>query len=78
MTEGDRLAAERSDGSLFSVPENEIYVRFVTVPQSTLSAPLLRVLQPASLVRPALHVEHAPHPNIGRAVYEAWESGYIP
>ena len=35
MTDGDRLAAEAANGGLLHVPENEIYVRFVTVPQST-------------------------------------------
>ena len=35
MTDGDRLAAERAEGALLNVPDNQIYVRFVTVPQST-------------------------------------------
>ncbi|HEV8574542.1 MAG TPA: trehalose-6-phosphate synthase, partial [Dehalococcoidia bacterium] len=77
MTDGDRLAAERSEG-LHQVPENEIYVRFVTVPQSTYQRhyyvfcnPLLWFVQHFMWNTPRT-------PNIGRAVYEAWESGYIP
>lgn len=78
MTDGDRLAAENSDGSLLQVPDNEIYVRFVTVPQSTYQRhyyvfcnPLLWFVQHFMWNTPRT-------PNIGRAVYEAWESGYIP
>src|SRR5574341_159789 len=78
MTDGDRLAAERAAGGLLQVPENEIYVRFVTVPQSTYQRhyyvfcnPLLWFVQHFMWNTPRT-------PNIGRAVYEAWESGYIP
>src|SRR6266540_3883876 len=78
MTDGDRLAAERAGGALLQVPDNEIYVRFVTVPQSTyqrhyyvLCNPLLWFVQHFMWNTPRT-------PNIGRAVYEAWESGYIP
>ena len=78
MTDGDRIAAERSDGALLQVPDNEIYVRFVTVPQSTYQRhyyvfcnPLLWFVQHFMWNTPRT-------PNIGRAVYEAWESGYIP
>src|SRR5688572_20312097 len=78
MTDGDRLAAERVEGGLLQVPDNEIYVRFVTVPQSTYQRhyyvfcnPLLWFVQHFMWNTPRT-------PNIGRAVYEAWESGYIP
>jgi len=78
MTDGDRLAAERAEGALLHVPDNEIYVRFVTVPQSTYQRhyyvfcnPLLWFVQHFMWNTPRT-------PNIGRAVYEAWESGYIP
>jgi trehalose 6-phosphate synthase len=78
MTDGDRLAAERADGGLLQVPDNEMYVRFVTVPQSTYQRhyyvfcnPLLWFVQHFMWNTPRT-------PNIGRAVYEAWESGYIP
>lgn len=78
MTDGDRLAAEHSDGALLRVPDNEIYVRFVTVPQSTYQRhyyvfcnPLLWFVQHFMWNTPRT-------PNIGRAVYEAWETGYIP
>jgi trehalose 6-phosphate synthase len=78
MTDGDRLAAERAKGGLLQVPENEIYVHFVTVPQSTYQRhyyvfcnPLLWFVQHFMWNTPRT-------PNIGRAVYEAWESGYIP
>jgi trehalose 6-phosphate synthase len=78
MTDGDRLAEERAEGGLLQVPENEIYVRFVTVPQSTYQRhyyvfcnPLLWFVQHFMWNTPRT-------PNIGRAVYEAWESGYIP
>src|SRR5947208_10944944 len=78
MTDGDRLAAERAEGALLNVPDNQIYVRFVTVPQSTYQRhyyvfcnPLLWFVQHFMWNTPRT-------PNIGRAVYEAWESGYIP
>ncbi len=78
MTDGDRLAAERSEDDLHQVPENEIYVRFVTVPPSTYQRhyyvfcnPLLWFVQHFMWNTPRT-------PNIGRAVYEAWESGYVP
>lgn len=78
MTDGDRIAAERSEDDLHQVPENEIYVRFVTVPPSTYQRhyyvfcnPLLWFVQHFMWNTPRT-------PNIGRAVYEAWESGYIP
>ncbi|MDO8615275.1 MAG: trehalose-6-phosphate synthase [Dehalococcoidia bacterium] len=78
MTDGDRRAAEEADGHLLKVPDNEIYVRFVTVPQSVYQRhyyvfcnPLLWFLQHFMWNTPRT-------PNIGRAVYEAWESGYIP
>ena len=76
MTDGDRLAAEHQ-GGLLPAPATDL--REASSPfRIPLPAPLLRLLQPSALVRPALHVEHPPHPNIGRAVYEAWDSGYIP
>ncbi len=78
MTEGDRKAAGQVDGHLLKVPDNEIYVRFVTVPQSVYQRhyyvfcnPLLWFVQHFMWNTPRT-------PNIGRAVYEAWESGYIP
>ncbi len=78
MTDGDRRAAEESGGSLLKVPDNEIYVRFVTVPQAVYQRhyyvfcnPLLWFIQHFMWNTPRT-------PNIGRAVYEAWENGYIP
>jgi len=78
MTDGDRRAAEQSGGSLLKVPDNEIYVRFVTVPQAVYQRhyyvfcnPLLWFIQHFMWNTPRT-------PNIGRAVYEAWENGYIP
>jgi trehalose 6-phosphate synthase len=78
MTEGDRRAAEESDGGLLRVPGQQVYVRFVTVPNSVYQRhyyvfcnPLLWFIQHFMWNTPRT-------PNIGRAVYEAWESGYIP
>ncbi len=78
MTEGDRRAAEQADGTLLKVPDNEIYVRFVVVPRNVYQRhyyvfcnPLLWFLQHYMWNTPRT-------PNIGRAIYEAWESGYVP
>jgi len=78
MTDGDRRAAEEANGNLLKVPDNEIYVRFVLVPRNVYQRhyyvfcnPLLWFLQHYMWNTPRT-------PNIGRAIYEAWESGYIP
>lgn len=78
MTEGDRIAAERSHDDLPKVPDHEISVHFVTVPHNVYQRhyyvfcnPLLWFLQHMMWNTPRT-------PNIGRAVYQAWESGYIP
>lgn len=78
MTDGDRRAAEQSNCGLLKVPDNEIYVRFVVVPRNVYQRhyyvfcnPLLWFLQHYMWNTPRT-------PNIGRAVYEAWENGYIP
>jgi len=78
MTEGDRRAAEMADGALLRVPDHDIFLRLVTVPHSTYQRhyyvfcnPLLWFVQHFMWNTPRT-------PNIGRAVYEAWESGYIP
>jgi trehalose 6-phosphate synthase len=78
MTDGDRLAAERADGETLQVPDHQISVRFVTVPPSVYQRhyyvfcnPLLWFLQHMMWNTPRT-------PNIGRAVYQAWETGYIP
>jgi trehalose 6-phosphate synthase len=78
MTDGDRRAAAEADASLLKVPDNEIYVRFVAVPRNVYQRhyyvfcnPLLWFLQHYMWNTPRT-------PNIGRAAYEAWESGYIP
>ena len=78
MTEGDRRAAEESNCGLLKVPGNEIYVRFAVVPRNVYQRhyyvfcnPLLWFLQHYMWNTPRT-------PNIGRAVYEAWEDGYVP
>ncbi len=78
MTEGDRRAAETANGNLLRVPDHEMHLRLVTVPQTTYQRhyyvfcnPLLWFVQHFMWNTPRT-------PNIGRAVYEAWESGYIP
>jgi trehalose 6-phosphate synthase len=77
MTEGDRLAAERAGGDLLQVPEHPLNVRFVAVPPAVYQRhyyvfcnPLLWFIQHFMWNTPRT-------PNIGRAVYEAWETGYI-
>ena len=78
MTDGDRRAAVEADGSTVKVPDYEIYVRFVTVPQPVyqrhyyvICNPLLWFIQHYMWNTPRT-------PNIGRVVYEAWENGYVP
>lgn len=78
MTEGDRRAAAEANGDLIRVPDEGILVKFVTVPNSVYQRhyyvfcnPLLWFLQHFMWNTPRT-------PNIGRAVYEAWENGYIP
>jgi len=78
MTEGDRRAAETANGDLLRVPDHEMHLRLVTVSQTTYQRhyyvfcnPLLWFVQHFMWNTPRT-------PNIGRAVYEAWESGYIP
>jgi trehalose 6-phosphate synthase len=78
MTEGDRRAAQEANGSLIMVPGNEISVKFVTVSPSVYQRhyyvfcnPLLWFVQHFMWNTPRT-------PNIGRAVYDAWDNGYIP
>lgn len=78
MTEGDRRAAAEAHGELLRAPGEDIDVRFVTVPSAVYQRhyyvfcnPLLWFIQHFMWNTPRT-------PNIGRAVYEAWESGYIP
>ncbi len=78
MTEGDRRAAEMANGETLRVPDHQMQLRLVTVPPTTYQRhyyvfcnPLLWFVQHFMWNTPRT-------PNIGRAVYEAWESGYIP
>jgi len=77
MTDGDRRAAEEANGGLLKVPDDEVGVRFVVVPRAVYQRhyyvfcnPLLWFLQHYMWNTPRT-------PNIGRAVYEAWENGYV-
>jgi trehalose 6-phosphate synthase len=78
MTDGDRRAAVEAEEATVKVPDFEIYVRFVTVPQPVyqrhyyvLCNPLLWFIQHFMWNTPRT-------PNIGRVVYDAWDNGYIP
>ncbi|MEX0682465.1 MAG: trehalose-6-phosphate synthase [Dehalococcoidia bacterium] len=78
MTDGDRRAAVEAGDGPVQVPDYEIYVRFVSVPQPVyqrhyyvLCNPLLWFIQHYMWNTPRT-------PNIGRAVYEAWDNGYTP
>lgn len=78
MTDGDRRAAVEAEQATVKVPDYEIYVRYVTVPQPVyqrhyyvLCNPLLWFIQHFMWNTPRT-------PNIGRVVYDAWESGYTP
>ncbi|MCH8814699.1 MAG: trehalose-6-phosphate synthase [Chloroflexi bacterium] len=78
ITDGDRIAAQRADHGLLKVPDQDMSVRFVTVPPqvyqrhySVFCNPLLWFIQHFMWNSPRT-------PNIGRAVYEAWDDGYIP
>ena len=76
MTDGDRKMSDDSGGSIEA--GDNISVRFVTVPRSVYQRyyyvivnPLLWFLQHGMWNTPNT-------PNIDQAVYEAWETGYIP
>jgi trehalose 6-phosphate synthase len=78
MTDGDRKAAAQAGPALLKVPDHEIYVRFVPIAQPVYQRhyyvfcnPLLWFVQHYMWNTPRT-------PNIGRAVYEAWENGYVP
>lgn len=78
MTEGDRRVAAESNGDLIRTPDEQLFVKFVTVPNSVYQRhyyvfcnPLLWFVQHFMWNTPRT-------PNIGRAVYEAWDSGYVP
>ena len=78
MTEGDRLVVSQAKGELLEVPGEDILVKLVTVPNPVYQRhyyvfcnPLLWFIQHFMWNTPRT-------PNIGRAVYEAWESGYAP
>ncbi|HUF53809.1 MAG TPA: trehalose-6-phosphate synthase [Dehalococcoidia bacterium] len=78
MTDGDRRAAVEADNATVKVPDYEIYVRFVSVPQPVyqrhyyvLCNPLLWFVQHFMWNTPRT-------PNIGRVVYDAWDNGYVP
>ncbi|HZP26105.1 MAG TPA: trehalose-6-phosphate synthase [Dehalococcoidia bacterium] len=76
MTEGDRRAAQLAGGAV-QLPDAQVYVHFVQVPRAvyqrfyyTFANPLLWFLQHFMWNTPRT-------PNIGRAVYEAWDDGYV-
>ena len=80
MGEGDRKAAEKAEGAHFKAPllGRDVYLRFVSTPRnmyhkyySVFCNPLLWFLQH--------NLWNASYtPNIDKAVYDAWESGYLP
>jgi trehalose 6-phosphate synthase len=80
MAEGDRKAAERAEGHHFKAPMlgRDVYLRFVSTPRnmyhkyySVFCNPLLWFLQH--------NLWNASYtPNIDKAVYDAWEGGYLP
>ncbi len=78
MSEGDRRLAEEAAGPIRApLPEEEIYLRFVVVPRSVYQRfysvfcnPLLWFIQHYMWNTPRT-------PSLGRAVYEAWEQGYV-
>jgi trehalose 6-phosphate synthase len=78
MTEGDRKAAAQVNGDVVKGGDDDVVVRLVTVPSPVYQRhyyvfcnPLLWFIQHFMWNTPRT-------PNIGRAVYEAWESGYTP
>jgi trehalose 6-phosphate synthase len=77
MTDGDRRAAADAGGGLIR-SDGDLTVKFVAIPNSVYQRhyyvfcnPLLWFVQHFMWNTPRT-------PNIGRAVYEAWESGYVP
>ncbi len=80
MGEGDREAARRARGRSFKVPSfnNNLHLNFVVSPRDTyhkfysvICNPLLWFLQHYMWNSPRT-------PNIDRAIYDAWENGYVP
>ena len=78
ISEGDRKAAESAADGRIKLPDLDIHARFVVVPRAVyqrfyyvFANPLLWFVQHYMWNTPRT-------PNIGRAVYEAWESGYVP
>ncbi len=78
MGEGDRIAAQVSDGQLPPLSGQRVQARFVVTPRrmyhrfyNVICNPLLWFLQH--------YMWNTPNsPNIDAAVYEAWEQGYVP
>ena len=80
MSEGDRKAAQRAEKDRFKAPlfGRNVYLRFVSMPHNmyhkytwVFCNPLLWFLQH--------NLWHALYtPTIDRAVYDAWEHGYLP
>jgi len=78
--EGDRKTAEKAEWAHFKAPllGRDVYLRFVSTPRnmyhkyhSVFCNPLLWFLQH--------NLWNAPYtPNIDKAVYDAWENGYLP
>ncbi|HWO94119.1 MAG TPA: trehalose-6-phosphate synthase, partial [Dehalococcoidia bacterium] len=79
MTEGDYAAYERAGGRAERAPfeDQEMYIRLVAPPRATYQRhynvfcnPLLWFVQHYMWNTPRM-------PNISRAVYDAWDSGYV-
>lgn len=80
MSDGDRIAWERAEGSRIRAlsDDENLYVRFVVTPRNVYQRfynvfcnPLLWFIQHYMWNTPRT-------PNISRSIYDAWENGYLP
>jgi trehalose 6-phosphate synthase len=78
MTDGDRRAAAEVNGDLIRSPGEDLSVKFVTVASPVYQRHYYVFCNPLLWFVQHLMWNAPRTPNIGRAVYEAWDSGYIP
>jgi trehalose 6-phosphate synthase len=78
MTDGDRRAAAETNGDLIRSPGEDLSVKFVSVASPVYQRHYYVFCNPLLWFVQHLMWNTPRTPNIGRAVYEAWDSGYIP
>ncbi len=78
MTDGDRRAAAEVNGDLIRSSGEDLSVKFVSVASPVYQRHYYVFCNPLLWFVQHLMWNTPRTPNIGRAVYEAWDSGYIP